>query len=177
MRSCSGVDMAHFAGLVAAGVHPSPVPHGARHLLDRAQDHRRTALGLINDADLAKSINSNVFPGQQGGPLMHVIAAEGRASSSPRPRSSRTASSAPSAEPGARRPADDTRAAGIDVLTGGTDVHLVLADLRNSPLDGKQAEDALHEVGIACHARCAAAAHGHLGSAHRHPRAGRPRLR
>ncbi len=147
------VDMAHFAGLVAAGVHPSPVPHAhvTSSTVHKTIGGPRSGFILTNDADLAKSINSNVFPGQQGGPLMHVIAAKATAfklaaTEEFKDRQQRTIRGAQALA--ARLTADDTRAAGIDVLTGGTDVHLVLADLRNSPLDGKQAEDALHEVGI-----------------------------
>ena len=129
------VDMAHFAGLVAAGLHPSPVPHAHVTSVDRAQDDRRTALGLHphQRRGLAKKINSNVFPGQQGGPLMHVIAAKATAFKLAAEPEFRTVRSAPSA---ARRssPSASTRptpkAAGVDVLTGGTDVHLVLVDLR-----------------------------------------------
>ncbi|MGK2852888.1 MAG: serine hydroxymethyltransferase [Microbacteriaceae bacterium] len=147
------VDMAHFAGLVAAGVHPSPVPHAhvTSSTVHKTTGGPRSGFILTNDADLAKRINSNVFPGQQGGPLMHVIAAKATAfklaaTEEFKDRQQRTIRGAQALA--ARLTADDTRAAGIDVLTGGTDVHLVLADLRNSPLDGKQAEDALHEVGI-----------------------------
>ncbi|OKH72671.1 serine hydroxymethyltransferase [Mycobacterium sp. SWH-M1] len=147
------VDMAHFAGLVAAGLHPSPVPHA--HVVT-STTHKtlggpRGGVILTNDAALAKKINSAVFPGQQGGPLEHVIAAKAvsfRLAAQPefRERLERTLA-------GARILADrllqdDSRAAGIDVVSGGTDVHLVLVDLRNSELDGKQAEDRLHRVGI-----------------------------
>ncbi|TDL04194.1 serine hydroxymethyltransferase [Mycolicibacterium obuense] len=147
------VDMAHFAGLVAAGLHPSPVPHA--HVVT-STTHKtlggpRGGVIMTNDAALAKKINSAVFPGQQGGPLEHVIAAKAvsfRLAAQPefRERLERTLA-------GARILADrllqdDSRAAGIDVVSGGTDVHLVLVDLRNSELDGKQAEDRLHRVGI-----------------------------
>lgn len=147
------VDMAHFAGLVAAGLHPSPVPHAhvTSSTVHKTIGGPRSGFILSNDADIAKKLNSNVFPGQQGGPLMHVIAAKATAfllAAQPefRDRQERTIR-------GARLLADaltseEARAGGVDVLTGGTDVHLVLADLRNSPLDGKQAEDLLHEVGI-----------------------------
>ncbi|MEO8907811.1 MAG: serine hydroxymethyltransferase, partial [Microbacteriaceae bacterium] len=111
----------------------------------------RSGFIVSRDMELAKKLNSNVFPGQQGGPLMHVIAAKATAfklAATPefKDRQERTVRGAQLLA--ARLTADDSKAAGVDVLTGGTDVHLVLADLRNSPLDGQQAEDALHEVGI-----------------------------
>ena len=101
--------------------------------------------------ELAKKLNSNVFPGQQGGPLMHVIAAKATAfkiaaSAEFKDRQERTIRGAQILAD--RLTADDSRAAGVDVLTGGTDVHLVLADLRNSQIDGQQAEDLLHEARI-----------------------------
>src|SRR6201991_2201463 len=147
------VDMAHFAGLVAAGLHPSPVPHA--HVVT-STTHKtlggpRGGIILTNDEALAKKINSSVFPGQQGGPLEHVIAAKAvsfKLAAEPefRERQQRTLD-------GARVLAErllqeDSRAAGINVVSGGTDVHLVLVDLRESELDGKQAEDRLHRVGI-----------------------------
>jgi glycine hydroxymethyltransferase len=146
------VDMAHFAGLVAAGLHPSPVPHA--HVVTSTT--HKTLGGprggvILATADLAKKFNSAVFPGQQGGPLEHVIAAKAVAfklAGEPafRERQERTLA-------GARLLADrllapDSRAAGIDVVSGGTDVHLVLVDLRESELDGRQAEDRLHAIGI-----------------------------
>ncbi|MCC3651572.1 MULTISPECIES: serine hydroxymethyltransferase [Streptomyces] len=146
------VDMAHFAGLVAAGLHPSPVPHA--HIVTTTT--HKTLGGprggvILSTAELAKKINSAVFPGQQGGPLMHVIAAKAvafkvAASEDFKDRQRRTlAGSRILAE---RLLAEDVTAAGVSVLSGGTDVHLVLVDLRNSELDGQQAEDRLHEVGI-----------------------------
>jgi glycine hydroxymethyltransferase len=147
------VDMAHFAGLVAAGLHPSPVPFAdvVSSTVHKTIGGPRSGFILSNDADIAKKLNSNVFPGQQGGPLMHVIAAKATSfllAAQPEfvDRQERTLRGA--AILADRLTADDSREAGVDVLTGGTDVHLVLADLRTSPLDGKQAEDALHEVGI-----------------------------
>ncbi|MEU4686344.1 serine hydroxymethyltransferase [Streptomyces xinghaiensis] len=146
------VDMAHFAGLVAAGLHPSPVPHA--HIVTTTT--HKTLGGprggvILSTAELAKKINSAVFPGQQGGPLMHVIAAKAvafkvAASEDFKDRQRRTlAGSRILAE---RLLAEDVTAAGVSVLSGGTDVHLVLVDLRDSELDGQQAEDRLHEVGI-----------------------------
>ena len=147
------VDMAHFAGLVAAGLYPNPVPHAhvVSSTVHKTIGGPRSGFILTNDLELYKKINSNVFPGQQGGPLMHVIAAKATAfklaaTDEFKDRQARTLS-------GARLLADAltseaSKTAGVDVLTGGTDVHLVLADLRNSQMDGQQAEDALHGVGI-----------------------------
>ncbi|HCD3016798.1 TPA: serine hydroxymethyltransferase [Corynebacterium striatum] len=146
------VDMAHFAGLVAAGLHPSPVPHAdvVSTTVHKTLGGPRSGL-ILAKQDYAKKINSNVFPGQQGGPLMHVIAAKAialkiAASEEFKNRQERTLEGARILAE--RLTAADAKAAGVDVLTGGTDVHLVLADLRNSELDGQQAEDLLHEVGI-----------------------------
>ncbi len=147
------VDMAHFAGLVAAGLHPSPVPHA--HVVT-STTHKtlggpRGGIILTNDEGLAKKINSAVFPGQQGGPLEHVIAAKAvsfKLAAEPefRERQQRTLDGA--SVLAERLLQQDSRAAGINVVSGGTDVHLVLVDLRESELDGKQAEDRLHRVGI-----------------------------
>ncbi|OBJ40045.1 serine hydroxymethyltransferase [Mycolicibacterium mucogenicum] len=147
------VDMAHFAGLVAAGLHPSPVPHA--HVVT-STTHKtlggpRGGIILTNDAALAKKFNSSVFPGQQGGPLEHVIAAKAvsfKLAATPefRERQQRTLDGA--AILAERLLQEDSRSAGINVVSGGTDVHLVLVDLRESELDGKQAEDRLHRVGI-----------------------------
>jgi glycine hydroxymethyltransferase len=141
------VDMAHFAGLVAAGLHPSPVPHAdvVTTTVHKTLAGPRSGMILCRE-EWAKKINSAVFPGQQGGPLMHAIAAKAVAlriaASEPfRERQQRTVA-------GAQRLAEELLGAGVNVLTGGTDVHLVLADLRDSDLDGQQAEDRLHEVGI-----------------------------
>lgn len=146
------VDMAHFAGLVAAGLHPNPVPHA--HVVTTTT--HKTLGGprggvILSTQELAKKINSAVFPGQQGGPLEHVIAAKAvsfKVAASPefKERQERTLEGAKILA--ARLVQDDVKAVGVDVLTGGTDVHLVLVDLRNSELDGQQAEDRLHEVGI-----------------------------
>jgi glycine hydroxymethyltransferase len=147
------VDMAHFAGLVAAGLHPNPVPFAdvVSTTVHKTLDGPRAGLILSRDETLAKKLNSAVFPGQQGGPLMHVIAAKATAfklAMEPefKERQERTVRGAQILAE--RLMAADTRAAGVDVLTGGTDVHLVLVDLRTSPLDGQQAEDVLHSVGI-----------------------------
>jgi len=143
------VDMAHFAGLVAAGEHPNPVPYA-----DVVTSTTHKTLGgarggiIICREELAKKINSAVFPGQQGGPLEHVIAAKAvtcriAQTETFRERQRRTIA-------GARALAEELLAAGegVSVLTGGTDVHLVLVDLRESELDGRQAEDRLAEIGI-----------------------------
>lgn len=147
------VDMAHFAGLVAAGLHPNPVPFAdvVSTTVHKTLDGPRAGLILSRDESLAKKLNSAVFPGQQGGPLMHVIAAKATAfklAMEPefKERQERTIRGAHIIAE--RLVQADTRAAGVDVLTGGTDVHLVLVDLRTSPLDGQQAEDVLHSVGI-----------------------------
>jgi glycine hydroxymethyltransferase len=143
------VDMAHFAGLVAAGIHPSPVPHAdvVTSTVHKTLGGARGGLILCRE-EYAKQINSAVFPGQQGGPLEHVIAGKAVAfkiAASPqfRERQERTVA-------GAKAVAAELleAGAGVNVLTGGTDVHLVLVDLRESELDGRQAEDRLHEVGI-----------------------------
>ncbi|NUP53706.1 MAG: serine hydroxymethyltransferase [Catenulispora sp.] len=147
------VDMAHFAGLVAAGLHPDPMPYAdvVTTTTHKTLGGPRGGLVLTNDAGLAKKVDSAVFPGQQGGPLEHVIAAKAVAlkmASEPlfRERQQRTLAGARSLAE--RLSAADLASAGISVLTGGTDVHLVVVDLRGSELDGRQAEDRLHEIGI-----------------------------
>ena len=147
------VDMAHFAGLVAAGLHPSPVPHAdvVTSTTHKTLAGPRGGVILARDEENAKKFQSAVFPGQQGGPLMHVIAAKAAAfriaaSEEFAQRQQRTLRGATILAE--RLLADDAASAGVSVLTGGTDVHLVLVDLRESQLDGKQAEDRLHEVGI-----------------------------
>jgi len=147
------VDMAHFAGLVAAGLHPNPVPFAdvTSSTVHKTIGGPRSGFILTNDLELQKKINSNVFPGQQGGPLMHVIAAKATAfklAGEPefKDRQERTIRGAQILAE--RLTAPDAVEAGIDVLTGGTDVHLVLVDLRNSAIHGKDAEDILHAAGI-----------------------------
>ncbi|MFB7946853.1 serine hydroxymethyltransferase [Kitasatospora phosalacinea] len=146
------VDMAHFAGLVAAGLHPSPVPYA-----DVVTTTTHKTLGgprggvILSKAEHAKKINSAVFPGQQGGPLEHVIAAKAvafkvAASEEFKERQRRTLEGAKILAE--RLLQDDVTSSGVSVLSGGTDVHLVLVDLRNSELNGQDAEDRLHEVGI-----------------------------
>jgi glycine hydroxymethyltransferase len=146
------VDMAHFAGLVATGLYPSPVPHAdvVSTTVHKTLAGPRSGLILCKE-EWAKKIDSGVFPGQQGGPLMHVIAAKAvafKAAMQPdfKDRQLRTIE-------GARIIADrlmqqDAKDAGVSVLTGGTDVHLVLVDLRNSQIDGQTAQDRLHEAGV-----------------------------
>src|ERR687890_770365 len=143
------VDMAHFAGLVAAGLHPNPVPHAdvVTTTIHKTLGGARGGMILCRE-EHAKKINSAVFPGQQGGPLMHVIAGKAvalriAATEAFRERQRRTVA-------GARSVADALLQTGhgVSVLTGGTDVHLVLVDLRESELDGQQAEDRLHAIGI-----------------------------
>ena len=147
------VDMAHFAGLVAAGLHPSPVPHAhvVSSTVHKTLGGPRSGFILTNDLELHKKLNSAVFPGQQGGPLMHVVAAKATAfkiagTEEFKDRQQRTLDGAQVLAERLLR--DDARDAGISVVSGGTDVHLVLVDLRNSPMDGQQAEDLLHAVGI-----------------------------
>ena len=141
------VDMAHFAGLVAADEHPSPVPHAdvVTTTVHKTLGGARGGM-IICREELAKKIDSAVFPGQQGGPLMHVVAAKAVslriAASEPfRERQARTRA-------GAEVLAEELMSAGVNVLTGGTDVHLVLVDLRGSELHGRDAEDRLAEIGI-----------------------------
>ncbi len=144
------VDMAHFAGLVAGGAHPSPFPHA--HVVT-STTHKtlrgpRGGLVLTNDADIAKKINSAVFPGLQGGPLMHVIAAKAVAFGE---------ALQPSFKVYARQVVDNARVlastlkdAGFDLASGGTDNHLMLVDLRPKNLTGKAAEASLGRASITC---------------------------
>jgi glycine hydroxymethyltransferase len=141
------VDMAHFAGLVAAGEHPNPVEHAdiTTTTIHKTLCGPRSGMILCR-SELAKDIDRSVFPGQQGGPLMHIIAAKavalGIAQSEPfRARQRQTVANA-------RAFAEGLIANGVEVLTGGTDVHLVLVDLGPTGLDGKTAEQRLEQVGI-----------------------------
>ena len=146
------VDMAHFAGLVAAGLHPSPVPYA-----DVVSSTAHKTLGgprsgfILARREYGRKINSAVFPGEQGGPLMHVVAAKAvafklAATKAFKHRMERTVEGAKLLAQ--RLLARDVRANGISVLTGGTDVHLVMVDLRHSEMNGKQAEDLLASIGI-----------------------------
>ncbi|WP_208094678.1 serine hydroxymethyltransferase [Brevibacterium limosum] len=146
------VDMAHFAGLVAADLHPNPVPFAdvVSSTVHKTIGGPRSGF-ILGKEEYAKKLNSAVFPGQQGGPLMHVVAAKAvafrlAASAEFKERQERTVRGAQILAE--RLLASDVAEAGATVLTGGTDVHLVLVDLRNSALDGQQAEDLLHSVGI-----------------------------
>ena len=147
------VDMAHFAGLVAAGLHPNPVPYAdvVSSTTHKTLGGPRGGFIISRDDTYEKRLNQRVFPGQQGGPLMHIIAAKATAfllaaSKHFADRQRRTLDGARILAD--RLLADDARSTGVDVLTGGTDVHLVLADLRASEIDGKTAETVLHQVGI-----------------------------
>jgi glycine hydroxymethyltransferase len=142
------VDMAHFAGLVAGGVHPSPFPHA--HVVTTTTHKTlrgpRGAMILTNQEDLAKKVNSAVFPGMQGGPLMHVIAAKAVALGE---------ALTPEFRAYARRVADNAKAlgeelsrSGFDLVSGGTDTHLLLVDLRPKKLTGIRAEKALSRANI-----------------------------
>ena len=146
------VDMAHFAGLVAAGLHPSPVPYAdvVSTTVHKTLGGPRSGLILCKE-EYAKKIDMGVFPGQQGGPLMHVIAAKAvafKAAMSPefKERQQRTIEGARIIAERLVQP--DVKANGVSILTGGTDVHLVLVDLRNAPIDGKETENLLHDAGI-----------------------------
>ena len=146
------VDMAHFAGLVAADLHPNPVPFAdvVSSTVHKTIGGPRSGF-ILGKEEFAKKLNSAVFPGQQGGPLMHVVAAKAvafklAAAAEFKERQERTVRGAQILAE--RLLGEDVAEAGATVLTGGTDVHLVLVDLRNSALDGQQAEDLLHSVGI-----------------------------
>jgi glycine hydroxymethyltransferase len=143
------VDMAHFAGLVAAGLHPNPVEHAdvVTSTVHKTIGGARGGLILCKE-EHAKAINSAVFPGQQGGPLEHVIAGKAVAfkiagSALFRERQERTIAGAQTVAAALM-----TAGHGVNVLTGGTDVHLALVDLRESEIDGQQSEDRLHDIGI-----------------------------
>ena len=144
------VDMAHFAGLVAGGVHPSPLPHA--HVVTTTT-HKTLRAGrggmiLSNDLDLGKKINSAAFPGLQGGPLMHAIASKAAAFGE---------ALKPEFKAYSQQVADNAKVLaeamigeGFDVVTGGTDTHLMLVDLRPKGLTGVVAEESLDRAGITC---------------------------
>jgi glycine hydroxymethyltransferase len=144
------VDMAHVAGLVAAGVYPSPVPHAH---ITTSTTHKtlrgpRGGVILTHDEALAKKINSAVFPGAQGGPLMHVIAAKAVAFGEAMQPSFTTYAHHVVAN--ARALGEVLQQGGLDLVTGGTDNHLLLVDLRPLGLKGNQTEQALERAGITC---------------------------
>ncbi len=148
--ACFMVDMAHFAGLVAAGVHPSPLPHAhvvttTTHKTLRAG---RGGMVLSNDLDLGKKINSAAFPGLQGGPLMHAIASKAAAFGE---------ALTPEFKAYSQRVVDNAKTLaqamqdeGFDIVSGGTDTHLMLVDLRPKKLTGNIAEESLDRAGITC---------------------------
>jgi len=144
------VDMAHFAGLVAGGAHPSPFPH-AHVVTTTTHKTLRGPRGgaiLTNDEGLAKKLNSAVFPGMQGGPLMHVIAAKAVAFGEALRPSFRLY--AKNVVENAKALAETLKARGLDIVSGGTDTHLMLVDLRKKRLTGKVAEIALGRARITC---------------------------
>ncbi|MDA0240560.1 MAG: serine hydroxymethyltransferase [Proteobacteria bacterium] len=144
------VDMAHFAGLVAAGVHPSPLPHA--HVVTTTTHKTlrgpRGGMVLSNDDDIGKKINSATFPGLQGGPLMHVIAAKAVAFGEALQPSFKTY--AQNVVDNAKALASVLSERGCDIVSGGTDTHLMLVDLRPKGLTGKHAEASLENAGITC---------------------------
>ncbi len=144
------VDMAHFAGLVAGGVHPNPLEHA--HVVT-STTHKtlrgpRGGLILTNDEEIAKKINSAVFPGLQGGPLMHVIA--GKAVAFGEALRPEFKAYARAVVENAKALSETLKAAGLDIVSGGTDTHLMLVDLRPVKLTGKAAEAALGRANITC---------------------------
>ncbi len=144
------VDMAHFAGLVAAGVHPSPFPHThiATTTTHKTLRGPRGGMILTNDADIIKKVNSAIFPGLQGGPLMHVIAAKAVAfGEALRPDFK---SYAQAVVENAKTLASVLSERGCDIVSGGTDTHLMLVDLRPKGLTGDITEDSLERAGITC---------------------------
>ena len=144
------VDMAHFAGLVAGGVHPSPLPH-AHVVTTTTHKTLRGPRGgtiLCNDEEIAKKLNSAVFPGMQGGPLMHVIAAKAVAFGEALRPSFKLYVKSVIENAGAL--AETLNSAGFDLITGGTDTHLMLVDLRKKRITGKVAEIALGRAHITC---------------------------
>lgn len=144
------VDMAHFAGLVAGGVHPSPFPYAdvATSTTHKTLRGPRGGLILTNDEALAKKINSAIFPGLQGGPLMHIIA--GKAVAFGEDLEPEFKDYAQAVVDNANVMAETLKAGGLDIVSGGTDTHLVLVDLRPKNLTGKAAEAALGRAHITC---------------------------
>jgi len=144
------VDMAHFAGLVAGGVHPNPFPyaHVVTSTAHKTLRGPRSGFILTNDEELAKKLNTAVFPGLQGGPLMHVVAAKAVAfGEALRPEFKLYARNVVA---NAKALAETLRSRGLDIVSGGTDTHLMLVDLRPKRLTGKVAELALGRAHITC---------------------------
>ena len=144
------VDMAHFAGLVAGGVHPTPLPHAHVVTTTTHKSLRgpRGGMILMNDEDIAKKINSAVFPGLQGGPFMHIIAAKAVAlGEALRPDFKVYARNIVQ---NARALAETLKSSGFDIVSGGTDNHLMLVDLRPKRLKGNISEKALVRAGLTC---------------------------
>ena len=144
------VDMAHFAGLVAGGVHPSPFPHA--HVVT-STTHKtlrgpRGGFILTDDEELAKKINSAIFPGLQGGPLMHVVAAKAVAFGEALQPAFKLYANSIIAN--AKALAESMKSSGFDLVSGGTDTHVMLVDLRPKRLTGKVAESALGRARITC---------------------------
>ncbi len=144
------VDMAHFAGLVATGAHPSPFPHAdvATTTTHKTLRGPRGGMILTNNADIAKKVNSAIFPGIQGGPLMHVIAAKAVAfGEALRPEFSDYINAVVA---NAQTLAETLKKGGLDIVSGGTDTHLMLVDLRPKGVKGNATEEALGRAGITC---------------------------
>ena len=143
-------DMSHFSGLVAGGVHPSPVPHAHVTTTTTHKSLRgpRSGIVLSNDEDIAKKINSAIFPGMQGGPLMHIIAAKAVAFAEAMTPEFKAYARAVKAN--AHTLSESLKEAGLDIVSGGTDNHLMLVDLRPYNAKGKHAEKALDRAAITC---------------------------
>jgi glycine hydroxymethyltransferase len=144
------VDMAHYAGLIAAGVYPDPLPHAHVVTTTTHKTLRGPRGGLIlsNDEVLAKKFNSAVFPGNQGGPLMHVIAAKAVALGEALQPGFKTYCQ--QVVTNAQALSDALKQGGLDIVSGGTDTHLVLVDLRPMGVTGRDAEEALERAGLTC---------------------------
>lgn len=144
------VDMAHIAGLVAAGLHPSPVPYAdiVTTTTHKTMRGPRGGLILTNNEEYAKKINKSIFPGLQGGPLMHVIAAKAVAFGEALKPEFREY--AENIVKNAKAFAEGLKAEGFRLVSGGTDNHLILVDVRNKNLTGKEAEKLLDNIGITC---------------------------
>ena len=144
------VDMAHFAGLVAAGVHPNPFPHAhiATTTTHKTLRGPRGGMIMTNDEAIAKKVNSAIFPGLQGGPLMHVIAGKAVAFAEALRPEFKLYSQA--VADNAKALASTLVDGGLDIVSGGTDTHLMLVDLRPKGLTGKDAEAAMGRANITC---------------------------